>query len=165
MRWPNLIVVENQGLMFGSSVIGRLECSWGQLGNPKPQYWVSVMPGLHWTHVWNRRSEDTVTYLNPQEEKESHTVCAQQCEWAWACVSSTNRCDSDLMMITLAKRHGRFVSPVISWRWHFMCDKQIVVVSWHAPICQSASCGWTLTQPRPITRRRAYHKIVMNGKL
>lgn len=83
VRWPsmkpnnlsNLNVVGNQGHALGSSVIGRLECSSGQVSNPIPEYWVSVMPGLHWTHVWNRRCEDTVTYLNSQEEHVAHSVC------------------------------------------------------------------------------------------
>lgn len=58
-------VVGNQGLemfAYGSPVIWTSECSSGQVSNPTPEYRVSVMPGLHWTHVWNRRSEDTVTY-------------------------------------------------------------------------------------------------------
>lgn len=47
---------------YGSPVIWTLWCSSGQVSNPTPDYRVSVMSGLHWTHVWNRRSEDTVTY-------------------------------------------------------------------------------------------------------
>lgn len=46
----------------GSPVIWTLECSSGQVSNPALDYRVSVMPGLHWTHVWNRSGEDTVTY-------------------------------------------------------------------------------------------------------
>lgn len=58
-------VVGNQGpvrFAYSSPVIWTLECSPGQVGNPTPGYRVSVMPGLHWTHVWNRRSGDPVTY-------------------------------------------------------------------------------------------------------
>lgn len=46
----------------GSPVIWTLQCSSGQVSNPALEYRVSVMPGLHWTHVWNRSGEDTVTY-------------------------------------------------------------------------------------------------------
>lgn len=32
------------------------------------------MPGLLWTHVWNRRSEDTVTYRGLKNWSTSHMV-------------------------------------------------------------------------------------------
>lgn len=82
------------------------------------------MAGLHWAHVWNRRGR---IQWHTCILKRSHTEwCVHQCEWVWVRVSSTNRCDSDLMMITLGKRPGRFVSSVLSWRWHLMCNEEIV---------------------------------------
>ncbi len=112
--WPfisnrnTLYEAGNQGLIrfaYGLPVIWTFEWSSGPVSKLTLGCRVSVMPGLHWTHVWNRRSEDPVTYWRL---KHSSGAGYTQC---WGREKMTpNTFDTDLMFgrVTLKKNSGRF---------------------------------------------------------